>query len=141
MGLWSKIKKEVSRIGRKAGLDRNSKSWGVMATGTATGALSGLALGGPWGALAGGIIGAGSGMVAGDSVSGMDEAAKTAEKQQERALELASRTEIELSGNNSAEADIDAAGDLRRKRLAASYSLSQTSAFAPKKTAGKSTIG
>ncbi|MBE6400871.1 MAG: hypothetical protein E7037_02400 [Verrucomicrobia bacterium] len=141
MGFWSKIKKEVSRVGRKAGFDRSSKAWGTMATGAISGAITGAFVGGPWGALAGAGIGAAGGMVAGDQLDNMDKAADAAADADKKALELASRTELELSENNAEETP--ALEDERRARLAAKYSLSKTSSFAKKSTAssGRKTIG
>ncbi|MBQ8445152.1 MAG: hypothetical protein IJX22_02050 [Opitutales bacterium] len=144
MGLWSKIKKEISRVGRKAGFDRSSKAWGTMATGAISGALAGGLAGGfvnPATWLAGAAIDAAGGMVAGDQIDNMDKAADRAAEADEKALELASRTELELSENNSEETPM--LEDERRARLAAKYSLSKTSSLAKKSSAsaGRKTIG
>lgn len=141
MGLWSKIKKEISRVGRKAGFDRSSKAWGTMATGAISGAITGAFVGGVPGAIAGFGVGAAGGMIAGDQIDNMDKAADRAAEADEKALELASRTELELSENNSEETPM--LEDERRARLAAKYSLSKTSSFAKKSSAsaGRKTIG
>lgn len=152
MGFWGSIKKEVSRFGRKMGFNRSSKAWFATTVGTVAGAgmgaVAGAAVGGPAGAVVGSVVGGGvgfaGGAATGDQMDAISDANKTAEEQRERAIAMASRTEAELADNNTESGSAELMEDERRKRLAASYSLSRTagkSAFAPKSSSGRKTIG
>lgn len=133
MGLWSKIKKTVSRTTRKAGLNKGHEAWVGAATGALTGvvsgALAGAAFGGVGaipGAIIGGAAGGISGYAAGGEAENQNDAAKLAEENAKKAQEIASRTEAELTSNNTEETETGMLDDERRARLAASYSLSKT---------------
>lgn len=154
MGLWGKIKREVSRVNHKAGLDMNSTQWKYMSTGavvgTIVGGVGGAVMTGfnPAGAVIGGVAGGAAGAVAGKTSADYkiesNEIADRNAALQEKAIAMSSRVEAELTDNNKGEEELAADGELKRKRLAASYSLSATrNSYAKAKGAGtgKTTLG
>ncbi len=154
MGLWGKIKREVSRVNHKAGLDMNSTQWKYMSTGAAVGTIVGGVAGtvvsgfNPAGTVLGGVAGGTAGAVAGKTAADYkietNEIADRNAALQEKAIAMSSRVEAELTDNNQGEEGLEADGELKRKRLAASYSLSATrNSYAKAKGvgSGRTTLG